>query len=347
MFAFLSMKVVEKLFPYMDACMARRREAQYAEREARRRRARYVRPRLEGLEERVVPAVYTFIGLPGAAWDVATNWNLGHVPGSMDTADIPNGKYCVLNATSPQTVADLTVEGQLDVGSKLSVTTLSTTGIFNVPTGGEVDVLASGDLGGTGTINGQIDAQGSSVTFDPGSSMVLGNGAQLTGSLFNIFGPVTCDAALSMSATMVLDYNYRNAFGSLTGPGSLSDGAEFDWDGGILGLAGGMNFIASADLKLQGDDTKELSAGTLTDGCNASELGGTGTLLIDGGATFDNEGNPGTDVTIPIIYVTPSSPSGPGLFVNGGDGFLDVKGTTLINGPFTNLGTLEVGPAAA
>ncbi|HEY7424580.1 MAG TPA: hypothetical protein VH682_10155 [Gemmataceae bacterium] len=67
MFASLSMKLVEKFFPYMTACMARRREAQYAEREARRRQARYVRPRLEGLEERVVPAIDTFTGPAGGA----------------------------------------------------------------------------------------------------------------------------------------------------------------------------------------------------------------------------------------------------------------------------------------
>ncbi|HEY7424579.1 MAG TPA: hypothetical protein VH682_10150 [Gemmataceae bacterium] len=264
----------------------------------------------------------------------------------MDTADIPNGKYCVLSAGAPQTVAGLTVEGQLDVGSKLSVTTMNTTGIFNVPTGGEVDVLGSADLGGPGTISGQIDSQGSSVTFDPSSRMVLGNGAQLTGALFNIFGPLTCNAALSMSALVILDYNGGSHLGSLTGPGSMSDGGEFDWDGGILGLAGGADFIASADLKIQGGGYKELSAGTLTDGCNGSEIGGTNTLQIDAGATFDNEGNPGTDVTIPlIVMLARTGPSG--TFLNGGDGFLDVKGTTTIAGHFINLGTLEVGTGSS
>jgi len=79
--------------------------AAYAEREARRRQARSVCPRLEGLEGRVVPAVDTFIGPAGGAWTVAAFWDLGHVPVSEDTAVIGGGNYCSLNSTTEQTVA--------------------------------------------------------------------------------------------------------------------------------------------------------------------------------------------------------------------------------------------------
>jgi hypothetical protein len=348
MFAFLPIKVVEKFFRHVAACMARRREALYAEREARRRQARYVHPRLEGLEGRIVPDAYSWTGAFSNAFTDQRNWNDNTdpqhqgVPGSMDTATIPAGTpACILNSTSTQTVAGLTVGGRLDVGSKLSVTTLSTAqgSIFNVLSGGEVDVLGSGDLGGGGTISGQIDAQGSYVTFDPTSSMTAATGATLSGSLFNVFGPLNVTGALTESANMVLDNNGGSMLGSLTGTGSITDGAEFDWDGGAIGLtgSGGLTFIASAYLKIQGSDAKTLSAGTLTNQCNGSEIGGTGGLTIDPGATFDNLGNPTCNLTIPTI-----STIGSGVFINDADAFLNAQGATTIFGNFINRGTLTV-----
>ncbi|HEY7315390.1 MAG TPA: hypothetical protein VH643_39030 [Gemmataceae bacterium] len=336
-----------KFFSFVAKCEARRREAQYAARDVRRRQERCVRLNLEGLEERVVPVTAVFTGPTGGAFTNPVYWSTGSVPGSMDVADIPAGKYCVLNSTMMQTVAGLTVEGQLDVNSKLSVTTASTSSssVFNVPTGGEVDVLASADLGGRGTLNGQIDAQGASVTFDPTSSMVLGNGVQLIGSgLYNIFGPVTDAAALSQTTKMVLSNNGSSLLGSLTGPGSLTDGGDFDWNGGTIGLtgSGGATFIASADLKLQGADTKTLSAGTLTNQCNGSDIGGTGGLRIMPGATFDCLGNPTCSVTIPTI-----STMGNGQFINDADGFFDENGDTTIIGNFSNIGTLVVGAGSS
>jgi hypothetical protein len=221
---------------------------------------------------------------------------------------------------------------------------MNTTGgsVFDVLTGGEVDVLGSGDLGGGGTISGQIDAQGGSVTFDPGSSMVLAAGASLTGSLFNVFGGVTVTGNLVQNAHMILSNNGTTTAGSLTGPGALTDGADFDWDGGTLGLAGGAYFGANADLKLQGADTKTLSAGLLTDQCNGSDLGGTGALSIMTGATFDNIGNPSCSVTLPTISTT-----GTGKFVNDADGFFDENGDTTIIGSFSNIGTLVVGSGSS
>src|SRR5262249_16290129 len=152
-------------FPYIVACMARRCEAQYAAREGRHRQARFMRPRLEALEERIVPDAYMWTGAFNSSYTDGRNWldtnNGGNgVPGSLDTADIPAGSpVCILSDMSQQTVAGLTVEGSLEVDSKLSVTTLTTTGTFSVSTDGEVDVLGSGDLGGTGTISGQIDSE--------------------------------------------------------------------------------------------------------------------------------------------------------------------------------------------
>jgi len=353
MFAYLT-NTLNKFFPHMTACITRRREARYAARIAHRRQSCYIRPRLEGLEDRALLSVYVF-SPPGAnsSWTTSGNWAVDGVqvntlPGSGDTADIPaSSPTCVLSSTTQQTVAGLTVEGTLEVDSKLSVTTMKTTGVFDLPTGGELDVLGSADFGTSGTLSGKIDAQGSSVTFDPLSSMVLGSGVQLTGSgVYDIYGSVTCDAALSQNSTMVLANDGVTTAGSLTGPGSMTESGEFDWDGGSLGLSGGMGFIASADLKIQGADGKTLSSGTLTNQCNGSEIGGTGTLLIAPGATFDNLGNPNCDVTISSISIM-GGPGSTGTFINDADGIFTEPGTTTISGDFINLGYLEVGAGAA
>jgi hypothetical protein len=338
MFSFLP-QLVEKFFPEAATRATRRRHAHDAEHATRRRQARFVRPRLEGLEERIVPDAYTWVGPAGGAWNVAANWlnqnNLPGVPGGMDTATV--GGYCVV--TNDQAVAGLTVTGQVDVTNKLSVTTLLTLpgSALNVPTNGELDVLGSADFGGAGALGGKIDTSGS-TTFDPSSGMILSNGVNLIGpGTYFIYGPLTVNAALSQTTTMVLDNNNNNTFGSLTGPGSLSDNGEFDWDGGVLGLAGGATFITTADLKIQGADPKVLEF-KLTNQCNASELGGTGGLLIDNGATFDNQGNPITDLSIPSIFCYAS-----GSFINEANAFLDVDDDVTITGNFTNLGWLTTG----
>lgn len=341
MFAFLS-NTFNKFFPYLTACMARRRETRYAEREISRRKARFARPRLEVLEGRIVPDAYTWAPV-GASTDYTDrfNWydntnppNIA-VPGSGDTADIPSGSpLCALSSTTAYTVAGLTVEGGFSLGSKLSVTTMTTSGTFDLPTGGELDVLGSADFGGGGTLQGQVDAQGSSVTFDPTTSMVLGNGVQLTGSgVFNIYGPVTCNAALSQNTTMVLDSNGSTTVGALLGSGSLTESGEFDWNGGAISLPGGTSFIASADLKLDTSESKVLYT-TLTNQCNGSTLGGDGALNIVSG-TFDNLGNPNCIVTLPNIYTFNG-----GSFINDADGFFDEEGDTLVTGNFVNNGTI-------
>ena len=68
MFASLT-NTFNKFFPYLAAGMARRREARYAERETRRRQARFVRLTLEGLEGRIALNAYTYVGQPGRQLD--------------------------------------------------------------------------------------------------------------------------------------------------------------------------------------------------------------------------------------------------------------------------------------
>jgi hypothetical protein len=259
-----------------------------------------------------------------------------------------------LNSKTAQTIAGLTVEGTLVVDSKLTVNTLSTAAgsTLNLPSGAQLDVHGSAALGGGGTINGHIDDQGATVTFNPGSSLTLATGASLTGSLYNIYGSVNVAAALSQQAAMVLDNGGTTpgvfvrtgstTAGALVGTGSITVGNDFYWNGGTIGLAGGATFLANANLQLQGAEAKYLST-TLTNQCNTSTLGGTGTLTIEGfGDKFDNLGNPNCNVTISSIITDRY-----GRFINDTNGFFEAQGTTTITGNFINLGRLKVGGGAA
>lgn len=259
------------------------------------------------------------------------------MPNAGDTATIPSGKICTLGST--ETVAGLTVGGTLTISNQLSVTTMTSTGTFNINPGGELDVMPSADLAGAGTINGRIDANTSSVYFN--GAMTLGTGTNLTGSgTFSVYGNINVTGNISQNAVMALGNNNTipPISASIGGTGSIDDSGEFDWNNGSIGLTGGVTFEANADLKIEGAGAKILTTGTLTNQCNSSDIGGTGTLTITGGSTFDNVGNPSCAVTIPTIQTLGPTSS----FINDAGGFLDVQGTTTINGNFTNTGTLNV-----
>jgi hypothetical protein len=257
MFAFLP-RLFNKFFPHVEKSESRRRED------------RYVRPQLEELEGRIVPDAYTWAPQPGSTdYTNKLNWfdntNPAHiaVPGSTDTAFI--GGTCVLNSTTQQAVAGLTVGGTFSLASKLSVTTLNSPGTFNINPNGELNVLASADFGGGGTVNGRIDAGAASVTFDPFSNMVLAIGTSLTGGgVFNIDGTLTWNTAINPEATLALNNDGNLTFGQLLGTGSLDEWHEFDWSGGQLGLSGGITLEPTSDFKMQGANNKELTTGTVT-----------------------------------------------------------------------------------
>jgi hypothetical protein len=188
-------------------------------------------------------------------WDPATQ-----LPGSGDTADIPAGGSCSLSTSTEQVVAGLTVEGTFTLGSKLSVTTGTSTGTFTTLTGAELDNVGSFDFYGTGSLAGQIDAGGSNITFHPGSSMTLAAGVNLGGlGAYIIDGPVTCDAALNQTSPMYLnDDGGATTSGSLVGPGSMTLGGDFTWSGGVLGLTGGVSLQPNSGFKTTGSDGKTI-----------------------------------------------------------------------------------------
>jgi hypothetical protein len=314
------------------------------------RTKRLVLPHLEVLEGRIVPDAYVWNGsinndyLNGQNW-INTRTLLPGVPGSQDTGDIPAGTpLCILNGTS-RTIAGLSVEGQFDLFSKLTVTTGSSTGVFNTHAGGELDNVSSFDFYGSGTLQGQIDAGGSNITLRPSSSMTLGNGVLLTGlGAYMVNGPVVDNAALLLNVPLYLNNDGGvTTAGALIGSGSLDVGSVFDWTGGTLGLTGGVTLEPSSGFKTEGADPKSLTAGTLLSDAQLLDLGGTGALFILGTGTTLDVAAGQAKVSLPLITGGPP-PTGAGSLVNGGDGNLKFQAPTgtLVNVNFSNTGNLNV-----
>ena len=182
MFAIAS-RLFKSLFSILAESLALRRVVRDAQRAARRRQIRYARLVLEGLEERIVPDAYTFavIGVPSnGSYTVGANWTDltnaakdGTVPGAADTADIPVGASCTLNSGDEYSLAGLTIEGSMTVGSNLTVAPNGSSGATTVAAGG-------------GLIVGNPSNPGSSPAFDTTSLTDLGTvtvGAPAGGSV--------------------------------------------------------------------------------------------------------------------------------------------------------------------
>jgi hypothetical protein len=314
------------------------------------RAKRPVRPHLEVLEGRIVPDAYVWNGSIDHDYTNGQNWIntstlLPGVPGSQDTGDIPAGTpACILNGAT-RTIASLSVEGQFDLFSRLNVTTGSSTGVFNTHPGGELNDVLAFDFYGTGTLQGQIDAGGSNITFRPGSSMTLGSGVLLSGlGAYTINGPVVDNAALLVNVPMFLNNDGGvTTAGALTGAGSLDVGSIFDWTGGTLGLVGGITLEPSSGFKTEGSNDKYLTAGTLLSDAQLLELGGTGTLFILGTATTLDVAAGQAKVTLPLISGGPP-PTGTGSLVNDANGNLTFQAPTgtLVSVNVHNTGNLSV-----
>lgn len=94
----------------------------------RSKRSLNSRPRLEALEDRIVPAFDTWISTGSTSWDVGTNWSEMHSPAAGDTVVFanapPNGSGsnvpCVIPAGD-----NLPTFGQLQVGAWLGTLTIN------------------------------------------------------------------------------------------------------------------------------------------------------------------------------------------------------------------------------
>jgi hypothetical protein len=281
--------------------------------------------------------------------------------------------------------------GTLNVGGKggssglFDVKTLSTGNTLNVYNSGQLVVSSSAAIAGIATVLGQIEAENidaysgagvvfsgiatigpgaidgnlkagiqASFTFAPSSTGELVAGATLGDGQYVVNGPLKIDGALNDgTADITVNNNGGTTLGSLFGPGSIDNWAEFNWTGGSIGLGGGITIEPTAEFKTSGPDGETLASGTITNISSYTQLGGSGpgAFTIDSGAIFDNA--IGTvEVTVPSI-ISGGGMGSTGLLENtgGNSSTLDFQSPagspTVITSNFNNQGILAVAGGSA
>src|ERR1700722_2792113 len=68
------------------------------------RHAKFRRPWIEALEDRLAPAVDTWNITGSGNWDTAANWSTGNVPGSSDTAVIQTAAAATITIQSGDSI---------------------------------------------------------------------------------------------------------------------------------------------------------------------------------------------------------------------------------------------------
>jgi hypothetical protein len=152
-----------------------------------------LRPRLEELETRTLPATITWMNLAGGSWETASNWSSGALPGPADDVIISslNSGAVVTHASDNTSIHSLTVStstgsinmagGALALGSNstINVTLNLSNGTISGP--GNLTLASTAALnwsGGTMRGAGQTIANGG-VTVSSGGTKVL-DGRTLT-----------------------------------------------------------------------------------------------------------------------------------------------------------------------
>ena len=93
---------------------------------------------MQVLEDRVAPAVVTWVGPSTGDWSTPLAWSNGSVPGAADTAYIGQGNTVTFSAGDTGQVAGLDVDGTFDVtGGTMTIGSASGSN-FTVTTGGTI-----------------------------------------------------------------------------------------------------------------------------------------------------------------------------------------------------------------
>ncbi len=303
------------------------------------------------------------IGDPGAgtAGDLTVSGLMSVMGGVMSVGGV-NGSGGTLDVNTMTSSFSMTPNINVNTGGEIEVKTSAGLSGDTVVAGGEIKAENINDtqgaavtLGGTGSVSGtgKLSAEiNASFTFASGGTWTIGLG--------NPVGSALNDGQFYVEGTLLFDTNIQPAGditlssgGTISGTGSYTDGTTFTWEGGTLGPAGGTTIFSSGDFKTVGPGTNIYTLGaSLLNESAFTDLGGSGTLVLNSGVIFDNA--VGTvDVSLSSI-VDAGIMGGSGLFENtGGTGStLDFQAPsstpTVIAANFTNLGILEVvGSSAA
>jgi hypothetical protein len=217
------------------------------------RQSRGFVPRLEGLEDRLVPASTTWTAATNLDWENGGNWTNG-VPGANDAAVFTSGatvSACHINsAVTISAITMLSGWGNGVIEFAGSAASLTITGGSSTWDAGTIEF----DEGTGGSGSGSMTLDGS-MNIDPPSGGVSLNGG------FNKSGTLTNNGIMLLKGTNPLNLDFN----------------------ATLDNAGTLSLTANCNIS-----TGPLASGSLVNSGTVAKSGGTGTSVIKGG--FDNIG---------------------------------------------------------
>ena len=312
MFSF-STRLFKFLFPILAERMSKGLAGKPLQCQIRRRHSNFVHPRLESLEDRLVPNAYTFTGAGSNLWTDPNNWNVGGggpngtLPGAGDDVTIPALQTAVLNTGSDVTIQSLTVNGSLTVGSNLTVEANGN------PGSGSTSVAAGGGL-----VVGNPSNPGSSPAFDTTSLTDLGTvtvGAAAGGSVGTLDATTVSVGGGSGSGTFYVGDPETGSTGTVDVSGGLSVGSSAllqvggVGSGGAAGSSGKLDVgtLTTASGGAPGTSNFIINTNGETDVASSGTLAGAssfaGVLQADNIDAFS-----GANITITGSAVVPSGP---------------------------------------
>jgi hypothetical protein len=296
------------------------------------------RPRVEELENRLVPAAVTWIGGASGSWATGTNWSTGTMPGAGDDV-VLDGSVTVSHSAGADAIQTLSLGpgAILQVVGDSSITATATggpqvtdDGIIdlgdNTTAGGLFVNAAAASVAGTGDIVFGASAA-NQLGQQLGQALALGPGVTVHGQS----GAVgLASGALDNQGTIRSEV----AGGTIT----INPSGSFTNDGTVAALNGGTTVLGPGALT-------NLSSGTLTGGTWEAVAGGTlrglasgiatnaATLLLDGA---DSNFDIGTGGSADALAALGANAAGGTFTIQNGRNFLSAN-------PFTNAGTVVIG----
>ncbi|MGC4039369.1 MAG: T9SS type A sorting domain-containing protein [Flavobacterium sp.] len=217
-------------------------------------------------------------GGDGTNWSSGNNWNPNGVPSSTDAVTIGSAFNVSLNTST--TVASLTVNGSLVIGSGNPNYALTVTGNVTIASGATIS--ATGNGGNTLNIGGNLSNAGTitdsagdmDIIFNGGTQTISGAGSfTFTDFLFSASGTKTINSSINVNG------NWTNNGGTVGGTGTVTIGAT--------GTIGGTASTAFPNLTITG--------GTVTQGINTTV---SGDYSQTGGTFRQNSGATGYSLTV-------------------------------------------------
>jgi phage baseplate assembly protein gpV len=314
------------------------------------------RPTLEALEDRRLPATFTWALSGSGDFNAAANWrdqnNNPGVPGANDDAVVPPSSTPItITSSSSNTVNSLL----LNADATLTVAG----GTFTVVDVGKNSFLNNLILDAGATLQASANSQANSGTLDIGGgtgagALVVGAGAAINftnnpnefdvnaGSSFSGTGTVQVAGGLvRLNTNVTIPTSFAIQSGTVEGPGTVTIPGTFTWTGGSLDGHGTAVLPVGSTLNLVGTFPKFVTGGYVLNVAGTTNWSGTGELDGSPGSTINNSGQ----FNVQSDAVSGSGGAGGGLIFNNSGTFTKngTAGTTSFQGNvFNNTGTVNV-----